>query len=513
MITTILTFGGRVTTMQLKEYDEFDLNYNLDKIPNYILPDPLRLSDGSIVKSAEEWKFVQRKKLINLFSNNLYGKIPGQFKNFKITTKSVDNKFLNSLATKKEIRIQFNNKIFIDLLILTPNNVSKPCPIFLGMNFFGNHTISNEYIAPVSKRLSLETDINYQKKNNMKKYLSKLRFDKNSILKADLQEDNMGYEGIVHGGERIYFENNMMGRIQFNKYIKKLDLYEATAYLPIELYSSKVNLNVAIHNSFAKAKIVNFNPEEVRGLASSRWPLEKILKAGYGIATFYYGDIDPDYDDGFQNGIHQFFYKKNQSYPKLNEWGSISAWASGLSYCMDYFNQDTDVDSKKVAVFGLSRLGKAALWASAIDERFALTISGNSGNAGPTIWRRKIGETIYSMNKRYPHWLCKNSNKFNHKEEKLPFDQHTLLALIAPRPLLIASAATDPLSDPIGEFYGAKHASRIYEFLNVEGLGTDVIPREGDFVNTRIGYYIRGGKHDITEKDWDNFILFANKYL
>ena len=100
------------------------------------MPDPLRLSDGNIVKSAEEWKFVQRKKLINLFSNNLYGKIPGQFKNFKITTKSVDNKFLNSLATKKEIRIQFNNKIFIDLLILTPNNVSKPCRIFLGMNFW-----------------------------------------------------------------------------------------------------------------------------------------------------------------------------------------------------------------------------------------------------------------------------------------------------------------------------------------------------------------------------------------
>ena len=122
------------------------------------------------------------------------------------------------------------------------------------MNFFGNHTISNEYIAPVSKRLSLETDINYQKKNNMKKYLSKLRFDKNSILKADLQEDNMGYEGIVHGGERIYFENNMMGRIQFNTYIKKLDLYEATAYLPIELYSSKVNLNVAIHNIYVFIK-------------------------------------------------------------------------------------------------------------------------------------------------------------------------------------------------------------------------------------------------------------------
>jgi hypothetical protein len=499
--------------MFLKKYDEFDLNYNLNKIPKYTLPDPLTLANGNKIQSTEEWKNLQRKKLINLFSNNLYGKIPGRFKNFKIITKSIDKEFFDSLATKKEIRIEFNNKIFIDLLIFTPNNISKPCPMFLGMNFFGNHTISNEYITPVSKRLTLETDINYQKKNEMKKYLSKLRFDKNSILKADLQEDNMGYEGIVHGGERIYYENNMIGRIQFNTYVKKLDLYEATAYIPIDLYASKKNLDVAIHNSFAKAKIVDFDPEEVRGIASSRWPLKKILKQGYGIETFYYGDIDPDYDEGFQNGIHHFFYKKNQTYPRPNEWGSISAWASGLSYCMDYFTKDENIDSKKVAVFGLSRLGKAALWASALDERFALTISGNSGNGGSTIWRRKIGETIYSMNKRYPHWLCKNSNKYNHKEEELPFDQHTLLSLIAPRPLLIASAATDPLSDPIGEFYGAKYASKIYEFLNVDGLGVDVIPPKGDFINNRIGYYIRDGQHDITETDWDNYIAFANKHL
>ena len=180
---------------------------------------------------------------------------------------------------------------------------------------------------------------------------------------------------------------------------------------------------------------------------------------------------------------------------------------------MDYFKIDKNIDENKVAVFGLSRLGKAALWASVLDERFALCISGNSGNGGAAIWRRKIGETLYSMNKRIPHWLCKNSNKFNHKEEKLPFDQHTLLSLIAPRPLLVASAATDPLSDPIGEFIGAKNASEVYNFLNVEGLGANNLPEDNKLINTRIGYYIRKGKHDITEVDWDNFILFANKFL
>ena len=117
------------------------------------------------------------------------------------------------------------------------------------------------------------------------------------------------------------------------------------------------------------------------------------------------------------------------------------------------------------------------------------------------------------MNKRIPHWLCQNSNKFNHIEEKLPFDQHTLLSLIAPRPVLVASASTDPLSDPIGEFFGAKHASGVYNFLNVEGLGTNQLPKEDKLINSRIGYYIRKGRHDITDIDWDNFLKFSEKFL
>ena len=499
--------------MLLDDYDEFDLNYDLDKVPKHDLPNPLIFKNGSKITSQEQWKDVCRKELINLFCDNLYGHIPGKFKDLKVSILSIDKNFLNSLATKKEIRIHLNKKIFIDLLIFLPNNLSRPKPIFLGMNFFGNHSISKENIASTSERISLESNISFQKKNKMKKYLTKIRFDKDSLLKADLQNDNYGYDGVVHGGERIYCENNLIGRIQFNTYIKDLDLYEATTYLPIEMFESKKELQVAIHQSFAKAKIINFNPEDVRGISSTRWPLSKILNNGYGVATFYYGDVDPDYDDGFQNGIHPFFYRKNQHYPLPNEWGSISAWASGLTYCMDYFYQDRSIDEKKIAVFGLSRLSKAALWASALDERFALTISGNSGHGGAAIWRRKVGETLYSMNKRTPHWLCKNSNNFNHMEQKLPFDQHTLLSLVAPRPVLVTSAATDPLSDPIGEFFGAKNASDVYNFLNVEGLEARELPKDGEFINSRIGYYIRKGKHDITEEDWDNYIKFANKYL
>jgi len=499
--------------MLLRDYNEFDLTYDLNSISDYTLPDPLISKEGKKIISNDEWKNIQKKELINIFSKNLYGSIPGKFKDFEILEKSIDKNFLDSLATKREIRIKFNDQMFIDLLVFTPNNISNPTPIFLGMNFFGNHSISDNNIANVSKRILLESDIKYQMKNNNKKYLTKIRFDKDSLLKCDLQQDNLGFDGIVHGGERIYYGKELIGRIQFNTYIKELDLYEATAYIPVDFYKSGFDLRVAIHNSFAKAKIIDFNPEETRGVERSRWPIKKILSSGYGIATFYYGDIDPDYDDGFQNGIHPFFYKKNQHYPNQHEWGSISAWASGLSYCMDYFETDKSIDENKVAVFGLSRLGKAAIWGSIIDERFALVISGNSGHGGASIWRRKIGETLYSMNKRYPHWLCKYSNNFNNKEENLPVDQHTFLSLIAPRPLLVASASTDSLADPIGEFLGVKEASKVYNFLNTEGLGASKIPKNGDFINTRLGYYIREGKHDITEADWDNFILFAKKYL
>ena len=155
--------------MLLNDYDEFDLSYDLDKIPQYTLPNPLELSSGKIIKSLDHWNNVRRQELINLFSYNLYGYIPGKIQNIKISHQSTNKNFLNSLATKKEIRIHFNEELFIDLLIITPNNLFKSSPIFLGMNFFGNHSISTDDITPISKRISLETNIDYQKKNNMKK--------------------------------------------------------------------------------------------------------------------------------------------------------------------------------------------------------------------------------------------------------------------------------------------------------------------------------------------------------
>ncbi len=244
-----------------------------------------------------------------------------------------------------------------------------------------------------------------------------------------------------------------------------------------------------------------------RGTDAGQWPIARILAAGYGVATYFTGDLYPDGDGKFAESI-QPALGTDPADP--TRWGAVATWAWGLSRAYDYLATDPAVDARRVIVIGHSRYGKAALWAGARDQRFAAVISNNSGEGGASLYRRRYGETIRVMN---TYWFAPRWKSYAGREADLPVDAHELIALVAPRPVYIASASEDWWADPRGEFLAAKGADPVYRLLGVEGLATDAMPPPGQPVLSRIAYHLRPGPHDITAWDWDNFIAFADRHL
>ena len=164
-----------------------------------------------------------------------------------------------------------------------------------------------------------------------------------------------------------------------------------------------------------------------------------------------------------------------------------------------------------MCVIGHSRQGKAALWAGVQDERFKVVISNNSGCGGAALSKRVFGESIRLITKRFPHWFCKDFTKYSEREAELPFDQHQLLALVAPRYLYVASASLDRWADPKGEYLSAYHASPLYKLYGMKGLESEQMPKIGEPIMNAVGYHIREGKHNITPYDWGHYLDFCDK--
>lgn len=249
-----------------------------------------------------------------------------------------------------------------------------------------------------------------------------------------------------------------------------------------------------------------------RGKGAYRWPLEMLLRRGYALATAYYGDIEPDYETAFDMSIRKAFFDSPFS-PEGNRAGAITAWAWGLSRIMDYLVTLPELDAARVCLTGHSRLGKTALWAAACDPRFALVISNNSGCGGAAFNRRNYGETLDILSNVRTHWFCQNCRVHSHDAGAMPVDQHELLALIAPRPVLVCSAADDLHADPKGEFLSVLYSSPVFRLLGEEGLSIAEFPPVNTAVLTNPGYVLRHGCHDIFPVDWERHLDFADRHL
>ena len=418
-------------------------NEDEEKIPKFELTDSLKTTDGRTVNSPELWNNVRRPELLKLFEEEMYGKFPMPEEMVRRPSvmvghyvSSFSSMVYNGKGNWVQLSLHFaktgesptsgapttnlgSSTPTIHVLAFRPSPIkfAEKVPLFLGLNFQGNHTVDAE---------------------------PQIRFGT-----------------VWRNGQPVP----------------------------------------------AKA--------EDRGSQASRWPIEKILDRGYAVATAYYQDIEPDFDGGSEFGIRQLVDQKGE----LNEGNAIATWAWGLSLIRDSLERrllasPLNIDPDKIIVIGHSRLGKAALWAAAQDEKFAMAISNNSGCGGAALTRREFGETVHQINTSFPHWFNGNFKKYNHDVGSLPFDQHELIALIAPRPVYIASAVEDRWADPKGEFLSGLYADPVYRLLGTDGFaGVTEIPELNKSVGGTIGYHIRSGEHDVTEYDWEQFLNFADKHF
>lgn len=368
------------------------------------LPDALVTSGGRKIETAADWMKIRRPELLSLFSSVVYGN-PAAPVGIEFKLLERNDNALNG----KAIRIQGDITCRgvaqpnpFRMLVYLPKNAAGRVPMFLGLNFKGNHSIA-----------------------------------------ADPE-------------------------ILIPEWIDDL---------------------------------------KPRGDNGHRYDLDLILDAGYGIATIHNADIQPDRPDVWKNAVR----KKDDS-------ATIAMWAWGLSRGLDALLTMPEVDPGRVIAWGHSRLGKTALWSAANDPRFAAAVSNDSGCCGASLTRHIVeggrSETLKAIIKQFPHWFALNLNDYIDREEALPVDQHELIALVAPRPVYVASAEGDVWADPEGEFLAAREASQVYRLFGIPGIPAEAaMPDLHRPVGAGVGYHIRAGEHTVTGFDWAAFLDFMNANL
>lgn len=395
-------------------------NYDETKVPPYTLPDLLTAQSGEKIKTKEDWELLRRPEILKILQENIYGKILPKPDNMHFELLSRKEDALANTAIRKEIRfwmsMENGKSFFFDALMYVPKNTKTPPPVFVGLNFQGNHACTNEEDV----RISAKRRPGYPK------------------------------------------------------------------------------------NAFPRAN------------QNGRWNFAECVRRNYASITVNYHDIMPDMPNEWAKGaLNLFVDGLSHFHGPLEEYSAIGVWAWGLSRIADYLEQDKDVDASKMILHGHSRLGKTSLWAGAIDERFKMVISNDSGCCGAALSRRDFGETLPTIagptNPSY--WFIKKFSNYIGKVDSMPFDQHFLLALAAPRPLAVASATEDLWADPRGEFLSCCHTAPVYKLFGFEGLGTEEMPPPGKGIYNRVSYHIREGKHDQTPLDWEVYMDLADRYI
>ena len=382
------------------------------------LPDPLVMFDGRRVASRDQWFKQRRPELQALFQHYMYGAIPPKPARSPAKLLGEYHDFLAGKATLKLLTLETGptNAPRIDLMLVVPNARRGPVPVFLAINFCGNHALTDDPRVP-----------------------------------------------LAHG----WMGNSCKGCTN----------HTAT--------------------------------EAARGSQAADWPLAEIVRRGYALAAFHNADVDSDRAD-VSDRIYAWLAGSDRSANNPTNRGTIAAWAWGFHRCVDHLVTESSLDPRRIATLGHSRNGKTALLAAAFDERIAIAFAHQAGCGGSAPSRGKTGESVKAINDRFPHWFNAQFKQFNDAPERLPFDQHCLVALCAPRPVLFSAAEEDQWANPAGQFQVLQGADPVYRFLGVEGLAAKEPPPRRQLVNSRLGYYLREGKHSMTADDWTVFLDYAD---
>jgi len=425
-------------------------NYDEAKVAPYVLEDPLEFADGRKLKDVSEWP-TRRREILEIFAKEMYGQPPPE-PEAVITELVEEGPTLAGSAIRRQYRMWFR-----------PDK--------------SGHYI--DWLLVLPNRLHGQFPVMEN---------GRVKCENAAKAPVILTLNYRGNHEMLTDKEVLVADNAWLWRIEDGK---------AVGGKPLE---------------------------ENRGKSRrTDWrytlPIESICARGYAFLTACYGQISPDaevklgFDEAFcYTGVFSLWPKRDES--RDDNTTALGAWAWALSRGIDLAERIPELDAKKSVVTGCSRLGKAALLAAARDERFAVCVPVQTGGGGCPLAKRDFGENVSTEMKSFPHWYCKAYGKYIDNELAMKFDQHLLLAAIAPRALLV-EGFNQGWFDTKGEYLACRAASPAWEFLGLDGLPKGDFPADYDtsLMGSRLGYVRRGGEHGQSGYEWNWLLDFADKLL